>query len=130
MGLFRCYRLADRTDVIRAWFDLQEDGVQGQMTAVLEILDLTTRNRWPKSLFKPLRKKPGSGCQGLVEILLKVEAVHYRILGFCGPRDSEITLLYPFKKNDDPTYRVACAEAQTRKAEVRHDWRRIHECSF
>jgi hypothetical protein len=36
-------------------------------------------------------------------------------------------MLLPLRKNDDPTYKRSCEEAQKRKVEVIYDWNRARE---
>jgi hypothetical protein len=93
----------------------------------METLEAISRDRWPESCFKSLENRKGSQCEGLDELKLEVEKVHYRILGFSGPRDDDFTMLLPLKKDDDPTYKESCEEAQKRKAEVINDWTRARE---
>jgi hypothetical protein len=115
-------------DQIRVWFDAQNEGVQADLLAIIKTMEATSQNRWPDSCFKKLKKKKGSPlCEGLDELLLTVDRVHYRIFGFSGPRNDDFTMLLPFKKNDDPKYRKSCEEAQKRKAEVINDWNRARE---
>jgi len=98
------------------------------LLAVMETLEAINRDKWPESCFKELENRKGSQCDGLVELILKDDAgVHYRIFGFSGPRNDDFTMLLPIRKNDDPTYKRSCEEAQKRKAEVIHDWNRARE---
>jgi len=124
---FRCYISGEGVDQIRVWYDAQDGGVQADLTAVMETLEAISRDRWPESCFKSLENRKGSQCEGLDELKLEVEEVHYRILGFSGPRDDDFTMLLPLKKDDDPTYKASCEEAQKRKAEVINDWTRARE---
>jgi hypothetical protein len=128
MVTFRCYISQDGVDQIKVWFDAQDDDVQADLLAIMEIMEATVRDRWPESCFKPLKKRKGSPlCEGLDELILVVGEVHYRIFGFSGPRDDDFTMLLPLKKNDDPTYKQSCEEAQKRKSEVSNDWNRAGE---
>ena len=127
MVTFRCYISGEGVDQIRVRYDAQDGGVQADLTAVMEALEAISRDRWPESCFKSLEKRKGSQCEGLDELKLEVEEVHYRILGFSGPRDDDFTMLLPLKKDDDPTYKKSCEEAQKRKAEVMNDWTRARE---
>ena len=127
MVTFRCYISFDGVDQINAWFDAQDEAVQADLRAVIETLEATSRDRWSESCFKPLENRKGSRCEGLEELILQVEKIHYRVFGFSGPRDDDFTMLLPFKKNDDPKYKKSCEEAQKRKAEVANDWNRARE---
>ena len=127
MVTFRCYISGEGVDQIRVRYDAQDGGVQAALTAVMEVLEAISRDRWPESCFKSLENRKGSQCEGLDELKLEVEGVHYRILGFSGPRDDDFTMLLPLKKDDDPTYKASCEEAQKRKAEVINDWTRARE---
>jgi hypothetical protein len=124
---FRCYVSDDGMDQIRVWYNAQDEAVQADLTAIMDTLEATSRDRWPESRVKPLQNRKGSQCEGLHELRLEVEEVHYRIFGFSGPRNDDFTMLLPLKKNDDPTYKRSCKEAQKRKAEVIHDWTRARE---
>jgi Phage derived protein Gp49-like (DUF891) len=125
---FRCYISDDGVDQIRVWFDAQNDTVQADLVAVIETLEaITNRDRWPVSCFKELENRKGSQCEGLVELILEADDVQYRIFGFSGPRDDDFTMLLPLRKNEDPTYKRSCEEAQRRKAEVANDWNRARE---
>jgi hypothetical protein len=115
-------------DQIGVWYGTQREDVQADLDAVMEILEATSRNRWPESCFKELENRKGSQCEGLVELILEDDdEVQYRIFGFSGPRADDFTMLLPLKKNDDPTYKASCEEAQKRKAEVINDWTRARE---
>ena len=128
MVIFRCYISHAGVDQIRVWFDAQNDAVQADLLAVIETLEaITNRGRWPESCFKELENRKGSQCEGLVELILEADDVQYRIFGFSGPRDDDFTMLLPLRKNDDPTYKRSCGEAQRRKAEVANDWNRARE---
>ena len=128
MVTFRCYISDDGVDQIRVWFDAQNDTVRAGLLAVIETLEATTnRGRWPESCFKELENRKGSQCEGLVELKLAADDLQYRIFGFSGPRDDDFTMLLPLRKNDDPTYKRSCAEAQKRKVEVANDWTRARE---
>ena len=125
---FRCYISSDGVDQIRLWYDAQGDVIQADLLAVMETLEAISRDKWPESCFKELENRKGSQCEGLVELILEDDAgVHYRIFGFSGPRNDDFTMLLAIRKNDDPTYKRSCEEAQKRKAEVIHDWNRARE---
>jgi hypothetical protein len=114
-------------DLIRGWYNAQNGAVRADLTAVMETLEVISRDRWPESRFKQLQNRRGSQCEGLDELRLEVEKVHYRIFGFSGPRNNDFTMLLPLKKDDDPKYKWSCEEAQRRKAEVINDWTRARE---
>jgi hypothetical protein len=115
-------------DQIRLWYDAQDEAVQADFLAVIETLEaINSRDRWPESCFKELEDRKGSRCEGLVELILEADDLQYRIFGFSGPRDDDFTMLLPLRKNDDPTYKRSCEEAQKRKAEVVNDWNRARE---
>jgi Phage derived protein Gp49-like (DUF891) len=126
---FRCYISGDGVDQIKVWFGAQDDAVQADLLAVMETLEaIDNRDRWPESCFKELENRKGSQCEGLIELILEDEnRVQFRIFGFSGPRDDDFTMLLPLRKNDDPTYKRSCQEAQKRKAEVANDWSRARE---
>jgi Phage derived protein Gp49-like (DUF891) len=127
MVAFRCYISEDGVDQIRLWFDGQADDVQAALLAVLEIMEATSRKRWAESYFKALEKRKAADCEGLDELVLVIDGVHYRIFGFSGPGTDDFTMLLPLKKKEDPTYKVSCPEAQKRKEEVLNDWGRTCE---
>ncbi len=127
MVVFRSYVSQDGVDQIKLWFDDQNEAVQADLMAVIETLEATSRNRWPESCFKQLGDKSSSKCAGLDELKVVVDRVHYRVFGFHGPGKDDFTMLLAIKKNDDPTYKASCTEAQKRKAEVVNDWNRTRE---
>jgi hypothetical protein len=127
MVTFLSYISAGGVDQIQLWFDSQSKGLQANLRATKETLEAISRDKWPESCFKRLRNKRGSQCEGLGELILKDEGVHYRIFGFCGPAVDDFTMLLPLRKNDDPTYKHSCEEAQKRKAEVVNDHKRARE---
>jgi hypothetical protein len=126
---FRSYISEDGLDQIGVWYAAQSEPLQADLQAVIATLEaISNRTRWPESCFKELGNRKGSQCEGLVELILKDEdGTHHRIFGFAGPRNDDFTMLLPLKKNDDPTYKLSCDEAQKRKAEVINDWTRARE---
>lgn len=49
---------------------------------------------------------------------------HYRFFGYFEPTETVFTLVYLFANGVEPTYRLACAQAQIRKMDIEHDQRR------
>jgi hypothetical protein len=125
MVTFRSYVSEDGVDQINLWLAAQDEAVKVDLVAVVAVLEnINSRERWPESAFKELERSP---CKGLSEIILDVEGVKYRVFGFAGPREDDFTMLYAFRKSDDPTYRTSCPEAQKLRAEVMNDWTRAGE---
>ena len=128
MWTFRCYIEAEDSDVIRAWYDAQDEAVQGELDGIIEILRYSPRKWWRMKRF---RHWQGEQFVGMGAIRIEVDDVHYRITGFFGPdEESEFTLLVPFNKDDDPHYAVSRPEALLRKQEVIDVEEHSHECSF
>ncbi len=131
MVAFRCY--VDRTgaDKIRQWYDAQEGDVRAEMDAVIEVLQELSYARWDQPMYRELDGKP---CQGLGHIrLITIDPdthrdVHYRVIGFYEPEQDRFTLLYCFKKNDDPTLVNSCPQAQLRRADLLANAGRVHDC--
>ena len=126
MVAFRCY-LADGKDLIQEWYDSVDGSVCGVVDAVVEELQDMPRHLWRR---KPFANLSRPACLGLAEIRLEVDGEHYRILGIDGPGPDEFTLLYPFRKDDDPRYLEACLAAQKRRELVENDADRSRPCVF
>lgn len=127
MERFRCYIDDAGEDDIGRWYDAQTAELRGEVDAILEVLAHTRRNRWRR---KPFASLSNEECAGLGEIRIEVDETHYRILGYDGPGSRWFVLLYPFAKDCDPEYRIACPIAQSRKIEVENDPSRTRECAF
>jgi hypothetical protein len=67
-------------------------------------------------------------CAGLIRIRFVADGVHYRILGYLGPEPNTVTLLYGFKKDDDPDYSRSCPEANARREKVERNHGLSREC--
>jgi hypothetical protein len=124
----RAYILADDGDVIHHWFaqvgDIERPGIKGEFDGMLEVLRQQPCARW--GVLKELTDKTGSKCAGLDEIKFDggEGEFHYRILGYRGPRETDFTMLYVFRKDDDEKYEIPCQIAQERKKDVELDHRR------
>jgi hypothetical protein len=128
MVTFRCYISSTGDDEIEAWYEQQSPGVRGATYAVLEALRARPAGRWRRKPYAELKSRI---CAGLGEIRVEEpKGVHHRILGFFDRTRSAFRLLYPFGKGGDPTYLVACPEAQRRKKDVEEDADRARECDF
>src|SRR5579872_2151010 len=125
---FRCYHFDDGLDAIRRWYDQQEAGVRGATDEVLDALRRTLRGRWRGRQFKTLGRRRQDACRGLAEVRVIHEGVHYRILGVEDPDARSVTLLYGFRKDDDPDYSKSCPEAQDRKERVEADATLARDC--
>jgi hypothetical protein len=119
--ILRCYTDAAGRDVIRDWYAAQDRDTQGDIYGVFVILENAESARYDEHLFKRLAKKAGSKCEGLIEILIDKDGQHRRIVGFWGPRANEFTMVYPFHKNYNASYRVPCEKTLQSKAEIDRD---------
>ena len=88
------------------------------------------RHRWRSKAYKKLGLRGQRECKKLCEIIVETIGIHYRIFGYFIGADMEFILLYPFRKDTDPSYHSACPAAQTRKRETENDPRRSHACQF
>lgn len=121
---FRCYVGVDGQDEIRRWFEQQTPGVQGAIAATIDALRRRPGHWWRR---KPYASLHGPSCMGIGEIRVEhPKGEHDRILGYFEPLETVFTMVYPFKKDVDPSYRLACPQAQLRRMEIEHDQRRTH----
>ena len=104
-------------NVIRDWLD-----VQGQKKRPKAKLNFRMQNLegWPRHLWVEPYTKPLKGnCQGLIEIRADVQNVQYRLLGFHGPGDREVTLVFgAHERGGKFVPRSACEIALKRKGEA------------
>ena len=132
---FRSYLLDDGQDAIRGWFNRQSAEVQADVMVGFKTLRETPRRWWRRRRFAILgRRGDQTACASLLEIRITGtednENEHYRILGYFGPSDGQVTMLMAFKKDDDPDYSRSCPEAQARKLKVEDEPSRSQECSL
>lgn len=133
---FACYRDTNGVDVIDAWRASQEGDVKAALDDALLSLQETPTKWWRRKRYAKLATdtETQSSCLGLAEVRFFTGSdpkIHYRVLGFINPHDSnEFFLLYAFKKNDDPNYEVSCTEAQKRRDDIENDPHRARECDF
>jgi len=125
---FRCYTDPEGRDVIREWFEERDEGIQGDFAGIVEILRETNKALSNENLLKSLKKRAGSKCLALHEILIDRDNHHYRVLGFL--ENNIFTMLYAFYKNTNPLYTIPCQEALKRKKEVMSDQGRAKDCQF
>ncbi len=128
MVIFRCYISSTGEDEIAAWYQQQSPNVRGAVYAVVEALSARPAERWRR---KPYAELKSLVCAGLGEVRVEeAKGVHHRMIGFFDRTKTAFTLLYPFGKGDDPTYLVACPEAQRRTKDVEEDAGRVREWDF
>ncbi len=85
---FRCYRSADGTDEIRAWYDGGSKQLQARFLSRMRMLAQLPRAEWNENLYKNLH----GPCSGLGEIRFLADKVEQRPLGFRSGSD-EFTIL-------------------------------------
>ena len=114
---FRCYRSADGTDQVRAWYDSGSKQLQARFLSRLKTLAQLGRNEWHENLYKPLH----GVCDGLGEIRFKADNVQQRPLGFRSG-DFEFTILFCAKEKGGKFVPLsACKKALARKDEILKD---------
>jgi hypothetical protein len=113
MVTFLCYLSSSGDDETERWYRRQSTSVQAAIYAVLETLRHRPPDRWRR---KPFARLNSCLCTGLAEIRVEEpDGMHYRILGYFDDERTIFTLLYAFRKDDDPGYNFACPEAQRRR---------------
>lgn len=126
MWTFKCYVDDHGSDSIRVWYDAQDEAVQAEMDATIELLRVTPRQWWRRPRYRNLTRAG----KGLGELRIIAED-HYRIFGFFGPNEeAEFCLLLSFNKDDDPHYAASIPEAFERRDMVLYFEDRSDECSF
>ena len=111
---FRCYRSADGTDQIRAWYDGGSKQLRARFLSRMRTLAQLTRNEWHENLYKTLHGE----CRGLGEIRFSADKVEQRPLGFHSG-DAEFTILFCAKEKGWKFIpRSACETAIARRDEV------------
>ena len=111
---FRCYRSADGTDEIRAWYDAGSRQLQGRFLSRMRILAQLPRAEWNENLYKNLH----GPCRGLGEIKFSADKVEQRPLGFRSG-GTEFTILFCAKEKGGKFVPLsACERAIARRDEV------------
>ena len=110
---FKCYYSASNgatgTDVIDAWYKLQDEAVQGELDAILEFFQNRPNAEWRRPTFDTLT---GQTCKGLREIRISTASGAYRLIGYFGPARQEFTLLAGFQKKRESDTESNCKIAQ------------------
>ncbi len=111
---FRCYRSADGTDEIRAWYDGGSKQLRAKFISRMRTLAQLPRNEWHENLYKTLHGE----CDGLAEIRFFADKVQQRPLGFHSG-DAEFTILFCAKEKGGKFVPLtACERALARKSEL------------
>ena len=111
---FRCYRSADGTDQVKAWYDGGSKQLRAKFISRMKTLGQLARNEWHENLYKTLHGE----CDGLAEIRFFADKVQQRPLGFHSG-GAEFTILFCAKEKGGKFVPLsACAKAIARKDEV------------
>ncbi len=111
---FRCYRSANGTDEVRAWYDGGSKQLRARFLSRMKTLAQIERNEWHKNWYKDLH----GACSGLGEIRFFADNVQQRPLGFHSG-DAEFTILFCAKEKGGKFVPLsACEKAIARKDEV------------
>lgn len=111
---FRCYRSADGTDEVRAWYDGGSKQLRARFLSRMRTLAQLARNEWHENLYKTLHGE----CSGLGEIRFIADKVQQRPLGFHSG-DAEFTILFCAKEKGGKFVPLrACEKAIARRDEV------------
>ena len=114
---FRCYRSADGTDEVRAWYDGGSKELQARFLSRMRTLAQLARNEWHENYYKALH----GPCDGLGEIRFKADRVQQRPLGFHSG-GAEFTILFCAKEKGGKFVPLsACEKAIARRNEVLKD---------
>jgi hypothetical protein len=126
--IFQCYCLISGKDLIQRWYEKQPGEVRAAFDVAVESLRNLPRKWWRRKVFAELGKRNQRVCDGLGEIRLEANDVHYRIFGFFDDTGAAFILLGAFEKDCDPTYAVACPIAQKRKMRLKNGPNRSRKC--
>ena len=111
---FRCYRSADGTDEVRAWYDGGSKQLRARFLSRMRTLAQLARNEWHENLYKTRHGE----CSGLGEIRFIADKVQQRPLGFHSG-DAEFTILFCAKEKGGKFVPLrACEKAIARRDEV------------
>ena len=114
---FRCYRSANGTDEVRAWYDGGSKQLRARFLSRMRTLTQLARNEWHENLYKTLHGE----CDGLGEIRFVADKVQQRPLGFHSG-DAEFTILFCAKEKGGKFVPLsACEKAIVRRNEVLKD---------
>lgn len=112
---------------IRAWFDSIGAKPKAKLNSRILYLAATPPGQWNRPLVDTLTGE----CEGLFEIRAQVGRVQYRLLGFHGTGERQVTLVFGARERNDRFEPLsACRQAQRRKAQVEQDperHRRVHD---
>ncbi len=114
---FRCYRSADGTDEVRAWYDGGSKQLRARFLSRMRTLAQLARIEWHENLYKDLH----GACSGLGEIRFFADKVQQRPLGFHSG-DAEFTILFCAKEKEGKFVPLsACERAIARRDEILKD---------
>ena len=112
---------------IHKWLHEQGAIVRAKVNALIRNLEKLDRAFERPDKVGLLSKPPCKG-ENLIELILKVNNVQYRPIGWYGPGTREVTLLFGATEKDDQFVpKNACSTAIERKKDVIRDRRRICE---
>lgn len=122
---FRCYVDTRDVDVIEAWYEAQQPGLQAKFDERIRHLKQQPRDKWNRPHFDTLS---GGECAGLGELRLPFKGVQHRLLG-AATGDHEYTWLFTAKEVGGKFQpKDACSKAQVRLVEVSMDKDRARAC--
>jgi hypothetical protein len=102
-------------NVIRAWLKQQGTKVEARFDGDIRTLEAFPPEQWRRPYVAKLKGE----CAGLIEIRRRILRVQYRLLGFYGPNDREVTLVVgAIEKDRKWVPLTACETGLRRKYEV------------
>lgn len=103
---------------IRAWLDCIGAKPKARLNSWILHLAATPPGQWSRPLVDTLAGE----CEGLFEIRAQVNRVQYRLLGFHGTGERQVTLVFGAVERSNRFEPLsACEQAQRRKSQVEQD---------
>src|SRR5262245_44111323 len=107
---------SDGENEILKWSDAQGPKLKMRLNALIRSLETLDRPLARADNVGLLRKSGPCHGEHLIELIMTVNRIEYRPIGWLGPEDREITLLIgATEKDDDFVPRGACVTAKNRK---------------
>jgi len=112
--------------IVMEWFDAQDEAVQNAFLARMEYLIPLPADAWNRPYVGQLRRE----CAGLFEIILKVNNVQHRPIGYFSGRQEFTFLAFATERDNrlDPVN--ICETAFNRRALIETDPRRSREITI
>ena len=112
-----------RINAIRRWIDDQEK--PGRVAIDAQLGYLETVREWT---YRDIKKRKGT--EAIYELIINTRDVHYRPLGFYGPKQGQFTITLGAKEQNSKLPKSADASAERNREIALRDGGRIREHEY